>query len=115
MTQNTITINTENGTEVMTETQFTEAIANIYNTRSTGWDYQHAGGVREESIAEYIAKLENTLFCGADIRKAVPDFLAWVDEPATIEEHAVTLSSVFGSRFTACPYGSVYLFITLKK
>ena len=115
MAQNTITINTENGTETLTETQFAEQIANIFNTRSAGWDYQHCGGVREEHIAEYIATLENTLFCGADIRKAVPELLAYVDEPGTIEEHAVTISGVFGSRFTACPYGTVYLFITLKK
>lgn len=115
MKTNTITINTDNGTETLTEAQFCEAIANIYNTRSAGWDYQHCGGVREESIAEYIAKLENTLFCGADIRKAVPDLLYYVDEPATIEEHAVSLSSMFGSRFSGCPFGSVYLFITLKK
>lgn len=105
----------EEVTETMDEQEFTEQVANIFNTRSAGWDYQHCGGVREEHIAEYIATLENTLFCGADIRKSVPELMSYVEEPGTIEEHAVTISGVFGSRFTACPYGSVYLFITLKK
>jgi hypothetical protein len=101
--------------ETMTIDDLADAIADTYNSRSAGWDYQHGGGVREEHIAEYIATLENTLFCGADIRKHLPELLSYVEEPATIEEHAVTISGVFGSRFTACPYGTVYLFITLKK
>lgn len=102
-------------TKDMSVEELCEAIANVYNTQSTGWDYQHCGGVREEDMADMIAKLDNTLFCGADIRKAVPDILAYVDEENTIEGHAEYLSQYVGHHITKCQFQSVSLFITLKK
>ena len=104
----------ENDTKVViTAHQLAEAIAEVYNSRTAGWDFQHCGQSRNyDAVEEMCSKLESTLFCANDIRQAVDN--AEPDEMMTIEEWALYVADAVAQRITKNQYGDVNFIVSLK-
>lgn len=111
-------VSIEQVTEEKTATQLAETIADTYNNRTAGWDYQHSGQSRNyESVEEMTSKLESTLFSGCDIIDAVnryaPD-VEYLNDVMTIDEWAEFVADPVAQRITKNGYQDVTFTITLK-
>lgn len=105
--------------ETLTTDQLAEKIADIYNSRTAGWDFQHCGQSRNyEYVEEAVDKLESTLFCGSDIKHAIErdlDMVIDMDDVMTLDAWAEFVADAVGQKIAKINYGDVTFIIYLKK
>lgn len=98
--------------------ELAEAIADIYNNRCAGWDFQHCGQSRNyEAVEEMTDKLESTLFEPNDIRFAIEreaENVEYLNDVMTIDEWAEFVADPVAQRITKNAYQDVTFTITLK-
>lgn len=118
----TVTLYTDSNcqnTQVFNVEQLAEQIANIYNSRTAGWDFQHCNQSRNYSeVTEMCNILDGTLFCGADIVPAIErdiDNVNDLNDNMSLDEWAEFVADPVAQRITQCLYGDVTFIITLKK
>lgn len=118
----TVTLYTDStcqNTQVFNVEQLAEQIANIYNSRTAGWDFQHCNQSRNYSeVTEMCNILDGTLFCGADIVPAIErdiDNVNELNDNMSLDEWAEFVADPVAQRITQCLYGDVTFIITLKK
>ena len=98
-------------TEEKTAHELAEAIAEVYNSRTAGWDFQHSGQSRNyEAVEEMCSKLESTLFCARDIVNSIE----FDGDTRTIEEWALYVADAVAQRITKNQYGDVNFIVSLK-
>lgn len=102
----------ENDTKVgITAHHLAEAIAEVYNSRTAGWDFQHCGQSRNyEAVEEMCSKLESTLFCGRDIVNSIE----FDGDTRTIDEWALYVADAVAQRITKNQYEDVTFIVSLK-
>lgn len=94
-------------------------IADIYNSRTAGWDFQHCGQSRNYEYVEEITNLlDSTLFCGNDIKHAIErdlDMVIDMDDVMTVDAWAEFVADAVGQKIAKINYGDVTFIIYLKK